>query len=108
MFTTKNIGDSGEEIAANYLIGKGYEIIERNFRTNVGEIDIIAAHDGFIVFVEVKTRLNDKFGYGADAVGFHKRNKINQVACQLYSKNADFTINLYVLTLSKFIPKTSG
>ena len=72
MFTTKNIGDSGEEIAANYLIGKGYEIIERNFRTNVGEIDIIAAHDGFIVFVEVKT------------------------------------INRYVSTLSKYIPKTSG
>lgn len=86
MFTTKNIGDSGEEIAANYLIEKGYEIIERNFRTNVGEIDIIAAHDGFIVFVEVKTRLNDKFGYGADAVGFHKRNKINQVACQYIAK----------------------
>lgn len=84
--TTKTIGDVGEDIAVSYLIGKGYEIIERNFRTAVGEIDIIAAHDGYVVFVEVKTRLNDKYGYGADAVGFHKRSKINQVAAQYIAK----------------------
>ena len=90
MLTTKNKGDIGEDIAVNYLRGKGFEIIERNYSTNVGEIDIIGACDGYLVFVEVKTRLNDKYGYAADAVNFHKRSKINQVASQYIKRSRLF------------------
>jgi len=79
-------GKTGEDIAANYLKNKGYEIIDRNFRTNVGEIDIIAAGDGFLVFVEVKERFSEKFGYAAEAVNHFKRRKINQVASQYINK----------------------
>lgn len=82
MINSKLKGQAGEEIAAQYLIKKGYEILERNYATNIGEIDIIAAGDGYIIFVEVKARLSDKFGYAADAVNFAKRKKINQVASQ--------------------------
>ena len=57
MFTTKIRGDIGENIAAEYLKGLGYEIMERNYRTELGEIDIIAAGEGYLIFVEVKTRL---------------------------------------------------
>ena len=70
MFTTKIRGDIGENIAAEYLKGLGYEIMERNYRTELGEIDIIAAGEGYLIFVEVKTRLNENHGYGADAVNY--------------------------------------
>lgn len=86
MFTTKMRGDAGETIAAEYLKGIGYEIIDRNYRTELGEIDIIAAGEGYLIFVEVKTRLNENYGYGADAVNFRKRRKINEVASQYIKK----------------------
>ena len=52
---TKALGQEGEEIAARYLLGNGYKILGRNFRTKIGEIDIIAEKDKIICFVEVKT-----------------------------------------------------
>ena len=52
---TKETGQKGEERAARYLIEKGYEILERNWRTKTGEIDIIAKKAETLVFVEVKT-----------------------------------------------------
>ena len=55
---TKEVGDSGVNRAAEYLNNKGYSIIERNFRTKTGEIDIIAFKNDIIVFVEVKTLPN--------------------------------------------------
>ena len=98
MFTTKMRGDAGETIAAEYLKGIGYEIIDRNYRTELGEIDIIAAGEGYLIFVEVKTRLNENHGYGSDAVNFRKRRKINEVASQyikkfrLYNQSVRFDI----------------
>lgn len=86
MINNKIKGKSGEEIAATYLKSKGYEILERNYTTDVGEIDIIAAGDGFLIFVEVKERYNDRYGYAADAVDYRKRRKINEVASQYIKK----------------------
>ena len=54
--TTKEIGDFGEKAAEDYLVEMDYLILERNYRLKFGEIDIIAARDGGLVFVEVKTR----------------------------------------------------
>jgi len=55
-------GRRGEEIAADYLLKHGYAIRERGRRDRLGEIDIIAEHDGSLVFVEVKTRTGDTPG----------------------------------------------
>ncbi|MBO5237087.1 MAG: YraN family protein [Spirochaetaceae bacterium] len=55
MESTKSIGVKGEERAVLYLKEKGYEIIQRNWRTRTGEVDIIALKESFLVFVEVKT-----------------------------------------------------
>lgn len=82
MISTKDIGRSGEDIAASYLQKKGYEVIDRNYTTSVGEIDLIVAGDGYLVFVEVKLRYDDEHGYAADAVNHIKRKKISQVASQ--------------------------
>lgn len=90
MISTRLKGRSGEDIAADYLVRHGYEILDRNFTTKIGEIDIVAAGNGYLVFVEVKTRLNYKYGYAADAVNYHKQQKINQVASQYIKKYRHF------------------
>lgn len=56
---TKEIGRTGEDIAAQYLALNGYEILERNWRCAFGEADIIAEADGTVVLVEVKTRFSN-------------------------------------------------
>ena len=94
MINNKTKGDSGERIAENYLKSKGYRIVDRNFRTREGEIDIIAANDGYLVFVEVKERSSDKYGYAAEAVGLRKQNKISQVASQYIKKYRYFDVNV--------------
>ncbi len=79
------LGAQGEEYAAAFLRGKGYRIIERNYKTRIGELDIIANDGGTLVFVEVKTRESIAYGKPFEAVGFHKRRKIANVA-MLYLK----------------------
>ncbi|MBQ4558030.1 MAG: YraN family protein [Clostridia bacterium] len=75
-------GDINEELAVNYLVNeKRFKIIERNYKCQLGEIDIIAKEkDGTIVFVEVKYRRNTRFGYGREAVDQYKQQKIRNVA----------------------------
>lgn len=74
-------GRFGEEIARRFLQSLGYEILTSNFRTRIGEIDIIAKDKGDFVFVEVKTREDvDKWGLPAEAVTARKREKMENVA----------------------------
>ena len=75
-----SLGVSGEQQAKKYLIKQGYKVLETNYKTVLGEIDIIAKKDGFIVFVEVKTRSNTKFGLPRESVTPYKQNKIRTVA----------------------------
>ena len=62
MKVSNPIAKIGEDLACEYLVGKGYRIIERNFRKKYQEIDIIAISDSTLVFIEVKTRRSDSFG----------------------------------------------
>jgi putative endonuclease len=64
----RRVGAWGENLATNYLIDKGYEILARNVRTEAGEIDLIARKDGLLVFVEVKTRQGKQFGPPEEAI----------------------------------------
>jgi len=67
----KEVGSWGEEIAAVYLERNGYSIIDRNFYTPEGEIDLIALREEkeerILIFVEVKTRTSEKYGYPEEA-----------------------------------------
>ncbi|MFA7287956.1 MAG: YraN family protein [Melioribacteraceae bacterium] len=76
----KNFGSSGEKLAADYLQKKGYEIIKLNYRFHHGEIDIIAKVKNILVFVEVKTRLSDKYGSPITAISKGKLNQIHKIA----------------------------
>jgi putative endonuclease len=78
-------GKIGEVAAAAFLQRQGYQILERNFRNALGEIDIIALDGDTICFVEVKTRRSDAFGSPLESVTPAKRKKLVRVA-QSYLK----------------------
>lgn len=82
----KRLGDAGEDFAAKTLEDMGYEILERKYRTKMGEIDLIAIRDGVIHFIEVKTRTGDDFGYPADAVTETKQSHIRRVSDSYLAK----------------------
>ncbi len=80
------LGIKGEDLAVRFLKKKGYRILSRNYRTPLGEIDIIAEDGETLVFVEVKTRSDDSYGLPFEAVNHRKREKLRKVALY-YLKN---------------------
>lgn len=76
----REIGAIQEEKVCDALRGKGYEILERNYRCRLGEIDMIARHKGYLVFIEVKYRKTDAMGYPEEAVGKRKQTRISRVS----------------------------
>ena len=72
----QRLGTAGEDIAATFLIGKGYEILDRHVSTRGGEIDIVARDGNELVFVEVKMRRSDTFGGPEEAVTDQKLDRI--------------------------------
>lgn len=70
------LGAYGEVKAQEYLIKQGYEILERNLRTPLGEIDIVACKNGVLVVVEVKTRRTKSYGLPCEAVSKQKQGHI--------------------------------
>jgi putative endonuclease len=84
----KALGQWGESRAADYLSGKGYEIVARNVRTEYGEIDLIASVEDIIVFVEVKTRSSLRYGYPEEAVTEVKKQHLVDAA-QAYLQSLD-------------------
>ncbi|MBM7623536.1 YraN family protein [Sporohalobacter salinus] len=80
MIGKQELGKLGEELATRYLKNTGYDIIKRNYTCRIGELDIIAAKANYLIFVEVKTKQNFKFGHPREEVNYHKRQKLQQVA----------------------------
>jgi putative endonuclease len=77
----QRLGRIGENLAAEHLIKRGYEIVERNYRTRWGELDIIAYDGETLAFCEVKTRrLGPGQGHALEAVRGCKRSRIRQIA----------------------------
>ena len=74
------VGVQGEQIAGEYLESQGYTIVCRNFRCRIGELDIVAKKDGYLVFCEVKSRLTKRYGAPMEAVHRSKQQKIVRTA----------------------------
>ncbi len=84
----KTLGSYGEFLARNILEAQGYLILETRFQTRYGEIDLIAEHQGQLVFIEVKTRIGNAFGSGLEAITWRKRRSLIRAAlCYLQRKN---------------------
>ncbi len=89
-FYKKFLGRLGENKAVEFLKQSGYTILATNFKTHVGEIDIIAKKDGVTVFIEVKTRSSYAYGAPSEAVDKKKQIKYVKTAQEYLIKNNIF------------------
>ncbi len=76
----RKLGEEMEALAAGKLQEAGYEILEKNYRCRQGEIDLVAKHRGYLVFVEVKYRKNGESGMPEEAVNVRKQRAISRAA----------------------------
>ena len=84
----REVGARGEELAADFLKGRGYRILQRNYRCRQGELDIIARHGECLVFVEVRTKTSSDFGTPEESVTCSKKEKLISLA-NVYLQNLD-------------------
>ena len=102
MKSNQELGRKGENQAEKYLKGLGYNIVERNWRWGKAEIDIIAQIDGFIVFVEVKTRSSEDFGSPYEFVSNKQQRMIIHAAHEyIISKDIDLEARFDIIALVK-------
>jgi putative endonuclease len=100
MSNNTELGREGENVAAEYLAGKGYAILERNFRRGRTEIDLVAAKGDLLVFVEVKTRRTAEYGWPEEAVSEQKADNIRSAAesyMELHDWNADVRYDIIAI-----------
>ncbi len=86
-YNRQNLGKTGEAIALNFLKKNNYTIITTNYRCKLGEIDIIARVDEYLVFIEVKTRSGTSHGHPLDAITVRKQRQIGKVAQYYLTEN---------------------
>lgn len=84
-------GQRAEELAAAFLSTRGWEILERNFRRRLGELDLVARRDGVLVIVEVRTRAGSRYGSAAASVDRRKQQRIVRAAQQLLQQRRDLS-----------------
>ncbi len=89
----KKIGQAGEKLALTYLINKGYQILEHNYFSKFGEVDIIASYENTIIFFEVKTR-NSSVNNALSSISVKKQKKISRTALNYVNKNQDLNEKL--------------
>ncbi len=76
----KQVGALGEKLAGDYLEKRSYKILERNYRSADGELDIVARHGCYLVFVEVRTKTSLGFGHPEESITQAKMNKLKTMA----------------------------
>ena len=91
METTLAVGADAEARAIALLVGKGYRIVERNFRCRSGELDVIAYDGDVLCFIEVRSRANAAHGSAAEMVDRKKQRQVSRVALSFISlRNPSF------------------
>ena len=76
----KQMGNTSEDIALEYLQERGYRLIQRNYRCKAGEIDLIVQKDDILVFAEVRSRTGTQYGEPSESVNRKKQDKIRKTA----------------------------
>ena len=100
MNNNQDFGKLGEDLAVNYLINKGYQILERNWRSGHKEIDIIALDGDTLVAVEVKTRKSNTYGEPDIAVGAMKQQMLIWAAdAYVRYKNLDVEVRFDIISI---------
>lgn len=101
----RELGERGEAIAIRHLERKGYRILERNWHTARGELDLVAMDGGTVVVVEVKTRSGRTFGLPEDAMTHTKRRRLLRAAWSYLEQHglldADWRVDLIAVELGR-------
>ena len=84
------LGAYGEKLAARWYLQSGYEVVARNWRCDLGEIDLLVRRGNELVIAEVKTRTTDRFGVPAYAVNFAKQKKLRALAQAWLATSDDY------------------
>ena len=95
----KDIGSFGEALARDYLISKGYKILNMNFRNKFGEIDIICKKNNLLIFCEIKSRYSNSFGSPIESITCYKQKQIIKLS-ELYlisKKYYNFNVRYYII-----------
>lgn len=101
------LGRAGEAVAAKYYQRQGWLLLDHNYRTRFGEIDLILYKENTLVFAEVKTRSNDRFAAPAEAVGAAKQQRIIKAAGQ-YLQHSPFGDSLVRFDVVEVLPAAGG
>lgn len=100
MDKSRFFGDKGENLANEYLISKGYKILERNWYFNKKEIDIICTKNNELVIIEVKTRSSEYFGKPEEAVNFRKQKFLIEATQNYIEQNdIDYEIRFDIISI---------
>lgn len=98
--TNTELGKKGESIAVDFLVSKGFVILQTNWHFQHLEIDIIAKHNEFLVFVEVKTRTSGDFGHPEDAVSNQKIRRLTDAAeAYIFANDLDVEARFDVVSI---------
>jgi putative endonuclease len=76
----KDTGVLGEKLAGDFLRRRGYHILEANYRCPAGEVDLVARHKDFLVFIEVRTKRSHEFGTPEESITATKKERLRTVA----------------------------
>jgi putative endonuclease len=98
------LGRWGEQKAVDHLVGQGMEIVDRNWRCPLGELDIVAYDGSTLVMVEVKTRTSETFGSPVEAVTPSKAARLRQLASQWLSEHGDRPLEVRIDVVGVLVP----
>lgn len=101
----KALGDYGEQIAADFLVAEGMQIVERNYRCPLGEVDIVARDGGTLVVCEVKTRRGTTHGSPLEAVTSAKAARLRRLAGHWLEEHADSPPSVRIDVVSVLVPR---
>lgn len=96
------LGKSGENAAVKYLQRLGYKVVQRNFRCKLGELDIVALHYNYLVFIEVRTIAGNFTGTPQESITLKKQQKLRQLALyyQLFHETGEIPVRFDVVAVT--------
>jgi putative endonuclease len=103
--TRRVLGAHGEALAVAWYVERGYTVLDRNWRTRSGELDVVLEGSGVVVFCEVKTRTSDAFGIGAEAVTREKQVRIRRLASEWLAAHQRRPVELRFDVVSILAPR---
>ncbi len=107
MAAKDELGKRGEQLAARYLSESGFEILDRNWRCNQGELDLVAREGDELVFVEVKTRQGTAYGHPFEAITTQKLARLHRLAVAWCDAHPEHIARMRIDAIAVIAPRES-